>query len=110
MSKRSDNANNHHIHFLLLSTQYGNASRVANSRNLLLTSGSDINALIHDYLSMEGYPLAAANFSKEANLPPQQDRSFVHARQQVRSAIHSGRIEEAISLLNHFNPEVRLHR
>lgn len=72
----------------------------------MLTISSDINALILDYLTMEGYPQAAANFSKEANLQPQQDKSFVHARQQIRSAIHNGKIDEAIILLNHFNPEV----
>ncbi|KIH92259.1 CTLH domain-containing protein [Sporothrix brasiliensis 5110] len=74
--------------------------------NAVKTPKSDINALILDYLTMEGYPQAAANFSKEANLPPQQDKSFVHARQQIRSAIHNGKIDEAITLLNHFNPEL----
>lgn len=89
-----------------LSTNYPDASRAADRQNSLLTTGSDINALILDYLTMEGYPQAAANFSKEANLQPQQDKSFVHARQQIRSAIHNGKIDEAIILLNHFNPEV----
>lgn len=56
---------------------------------------------------MEGYSQAAANFSKEANLKPQQEESFVYTRQQVQRAIHSGQIEEAISLLGHMNPEVR---
>lgn len=68
--------------------------------------GSDINALILDYLTMEGYPKAAANFSKEANLKPQQDKSFVHTRQQIQNSIHSGNIDDAITSLNHFNPEV----
>lgn len=74
--------------------------------NAVKTPKSDINALILDYLTMEGYPQAAANFSKEANLAPQQDKSFVHTRQQIRSAIHNGKIDEAITLLNHFNPEI----
>ncbi|CAK7274271.1 hypothetical protein SEPCBS57363_006078 [Sporothrix epigloea] len=67
---------------------------------------SEINALILDYLTMEGYSQAAANFSKEANLKPQQEESFVSIRQQVQRAIHSGQIEEAIGLLSHMNPEI----
>lgn len=55
---------------------------------------------------MEGYPKAAANFSKEANLKPQQDESFVVTRQKILASIHMGDIEEAITALNHFNPEV----
>ncbi|CAK7218368.1 hypothetical protein SCUCBS95973_003460 [Sporothrix curviconia] len=77
-------------------------TRVGNVKS----SKSDINALILDYLTMEGYPQAAANFSKEANLKPQQDGSFVNTRQQIQNAIHGGQIEDAISLLNHFNPEI----
>ncbi|CAK7198145.1 hypothetical protein SEUCBS139899_000803 [Sporothrix eucalyptigena] len=77
--------------------------------NAVKSPKSDINALILDYLTMEGYPQAAANFSKEANLKPQQDGPFVYTRQQIRNAIHSGHIEEAISLLNHFNPEILDH-
>ncbi|CAK7275106.1 hypothetical protein SEPCBS119000_006510 [Sporothrix epigloea] len=67
---------------------------------------SEINALILDYLTMEGYPQAAENFTKEANLKPQQEGLFVHTRQQVQRAIQSGQIEDAISLLNHMNPEI----
>lgn len=81
---------------------------MANSWILADNEPSDINALILDYLTMEGYPQAAANFSKEANLNSQQDKSFVHTRQQIRSAIHNGKIDEAITLLNHFNPEVSI--
>ena len=55
---------------------------------------------------MEGYPKAAANFSREANLKPQQDNSFVVTRQRILSCIYTGNIEDAITSLNHFNPEV----
>src|SRR6478609_3251354 len=40
----------------------------------------DINALILDYLTMEGYPNAAAKFSKEANLQPHQSEQTIQAR------------------------------
>lgn len=68
---------------------------------------SDINALILDYLTMEGYPKAAAKFSKEANLQPQQGDRSVKARQEIQQAIHSGHIEAAITALNELDPEVR---
>jgi len=67
---------------------------------------SDINALILDYLTMEGYPNAAARFSKEANLQPQQDTSAIRARQQIQNCIHSGNIQTAIETLNELDPEI----
>ena len=73
----------------------------------LTLRNSDINALILDYLTMEGYPNAAANFSKEANLSPQQDDASIRARQEIQNCIHRGDIETAIESLNEFDPEVR---
>lgn len=75
---------------------------------------SDINALILDYLTMEGYPMAAAKFSKEANLQPQQEGASIKARQQIREHIHRGGIKQAIEALNDLDPEIldqdpRLH-
>lgn len=67
---------------------------------------SDINALILDYLTMEGYPNAAANFSKEANLPAHQDKASIQARQEIQNSIHSGRIQVAIETLNDLDPEI----
>ncbi|KAF7562775.1 hypothetical protein G7046_g1357 [Stylonectria norvegica] len=67
---------------------------------------SEINTLILDYLTMEGYPNAAAKFSKEANLQPQQDIGSIHARQQIQSCIHAGNIETAIDALNELDPEI----
>ncbi len=68
---------------------------------------SDINALILDYLTMEGYPNAAARFSKEANLQPQQDIASIRTRQAIQNCIHSGNIQSAIEMLNELDPEVR---
>ncbi|KAK0627799.1 CTLH/CRA C-terminal to lish motif domain-containing protein [Immersiella caudata] len=67
---------------------------------------SDINALILDYLTMEGYPKAAAKFSKEANLQPQQKDNLIVARQEIKQAILEGRIEAAITSLNEVDPEI----
>lgn len=69
---------------------------------------SDINALILDYLTMEGYPGAAANFSKEANLAPQQADPSIKTRQEIQHAIHSGDIETAITALNTLDSDVSL--
>lgn len=68
---------------------------------------SDINALILDYLTMAGYPNAAARFSAEANLQPQQDHPSIVARQQIQRSIQQGDIETAIDALNELDPEVR---
>ncbi|KAH8678917.1 CTLH/CRA C-terminal to lish motif domain-containing protein [Tricladium varicosporioides] len=67
---------------------------------------SDINALILDYLTTEGYPSAAAKFSKEANLRPQQEEESVRARQAIQHFIHLGSIQEAIDALNDLEPQV----
>ncbi|KEY66617.1 hypothetical protein S7711_01911 [Stachybotrys chartarum IBT 7711] len=67
---------------------------------------SDINALILDYLTLGGYPNSAAKFSKEANLPPQQDISSMQAREEIRNYIHSGDIQTAIESLNELDPEI----
>ncbi|KAJ6788479.1 hypothetical protein PWT90_02624 [Aphanocladium album] len=67
---------------------------------------SDINALILDYLTMEGYPNAAAKFSKEANLQPQQDMASIRARQEIQNCIHSGNIQSAIETLNELDPDL----
>ncbi|KAK3391103.1 CTLH/CRA C-terminal to lish motif domain-containing protein [Podospora didyma] len=67
---------------------------------------SDINALILDYLTMEGYPKAAAKFSKEANLTPQQEDPSIRARQKIQQAIHTGNIDTAVSELNELDPEI----
>lgn len=74
---------------------------------MLTLGASDINALILDYLTMEGYPKAAAKFCKEANLQPQQSDSSIRRRQDIQHAIHSGNIHTAISGLNDLDPEVR---
>jgi hypothetical protein len=58
---------------------------------------------------MEGYPNAAANFSKEANLQPLQESASIQARQDIQNCIHSGDIQSAIETLNELDPEVCSH-
>ncbi|KAI1373243.1 CTLH/CRA C-terminal to lish motif domain-containing protein [Hypoxylon crocopeplum] len=70
------------------------------------TPKSDINALILDYLTVAGYPNAAAKFSTEANLSPQQPTTSIQARQQIQTFIHRGEIENAIHALNDLCPAI----
>jgi hypothetical protein len=58
---------------------------------------------------MEGYPDAAANFSKEANLRPLKESASIQARQEIQNSIHKGDIQAAIEILNELDPEVCLH-
>ena len=58
---------------------------------------------------MEGFPRAAANFSKEANLQPQQENSSIRDRQGIQNYIHSGEIQSAIDALNKLDVEVSTH-
>ena len=56
---------------------------------------------------MEGYPNAAANFSKEANLQPQQEDAAIAARQRIQAWIHMGDVQNAIDALNELDSQVR---
>jgi hypothetical protein len=67
---------------------------------------SDINWVIMDYLVSEGYPGAAEKFAQETNLCQPADIEHIRQRVKVRNAIHAGRVDEAIGLINELDPEV----
>ena len=69
---------------------------------------SDINSVIMDYLVSEGYPGAAQKFAQETNLAVPADLESVRDRVRIRNAIHVGRVDQAISLINEHDPEVSL--
>lgn len=69
-------------------------------------SKSDINVLILDYLTAEGYPTAAEKFSKEANLEPLEQHESVILRNKIQHDIHLGSIQDAIEALNDLNPQI----
>lgn len=69
-------------------------------------SKSDINVLILDYLTAEGYPTAAEKFAKEANLKPQKHQESVVLRNQIQHDIHLGSIQNAIEAINELNPQI----
>jgi len=56
---------------------------------------------------MEGFPKAAANFSREANLQPQQDDTSIQARRDIQNYIHMGEIQNAVDALNELDANVR---
>lgn len=69
---------------------------------------SDINWVIMDYLVSEGYPGAAEKFAQETNLPGPVENESIWERVRVRTAIHSGKIKEAIQMVNEADPEVSM--
>ena len=46
-------------------------------------------------------------FAQEANINPQVDLDSIYERVKIRNAIHEGKIQEAVEMINHLNPEVR---
>ena len=67
---------------------------------------SDINWVIMDYLVSEGYPGAAEKFAQETNLCQPADIEGIRERVKIRNAIHAGRIDEAVGMVNEIDPEV----
>ncbi|KAI3642762.1 hypothetical protein MP228_012317 [Amoeboaphelidium protococcarum] len=71
-------------------------------------SKQDMNALVLNYLIIEGYKDAAINFQKESGFNAVQDSmlSQIDARTSIRSMVQSGHIREAIELTNELDPEI----
>ena len=59
-----------------------------------------------NYLIIEGYKDAAEKFCIEANVSPNVDLNTIQDRMNIRTAIESGKIEEAIERVNDLDPEV----
>ena len=59
-----------------------------------------------DYLIAEGYPKAAKDFAREANIESEADTTTLEARKEIKLAIHGGKILEAIEKINELNPLV----
>lgn len=69
-------------------------------------ANSDINWVIMDYLVSEGYPAAAEKFAQETNLGNPDDMDNIRERVAVRDALHAGKVEEAIELINEIDNQV----
>ena len=59
-----------------------------------------------DYLVAEGYPGAAEKFAQETNLCNPIDLESIRERVRIRNAIHTGKVDEAIEMINEIDPEV----
>lgn len=67
---------------------------------------SDLNALVLDYLLVEGFSDAALSFAKETGQPADIDQSMIQERMEIREAVEDGRVEEAVRRVNELDPEV----
>ncbi|KAK7205931.1 CTLH/CRA C-terminal to lish motif domain-containing protein [Myxozyma melibiosi] len=65
-----------------------------------------LDALVMNYLIIEGYQSAASKFAQEANLSSSVALDSIDERIKIRAAIHAGRIQEAIERINDLNPEL----
>lgn len=65
-----------------------------------------MNALILDYLLLEGFPDAAVEFARETGLPADVDHATIQERMEIREAVEEGRVEEAVRRVNELDPEV----
>ena len=73
----------------------------------MLIYRSDLNALVFDYLVVEGFSDAAVEFARETGLPVDVDQASIQERMRIRDAVEDGRVEEAVRRVNELDPEVR---
>lgn len=66
----------------------------------------DLNRLVMNYLVIEGHKDAAEKFAKETAIIPNVELESIQDRMDVRHAIQSGSVEEAIERVNDLDPEV----
>lgn len=75
---------------------------------------SDLNALVFDYLVVEGFSDAAVEFARETGISSTIDQDMIQERMEIRQAVEDGRVEEAVRRVNELDPEVSsslvLHR
>ncbi|KAJ1504754.1 hypothetical protein HMI56_001473, partial [Coelomomyces lativittatus] len=69
-------------------------------------SKTQLNKLILNYLVIEGYKDAAEQFCQEAELSIPVDLVSIDDRMQIRNAVQSGNIDEAIAKVNDLDPEI----
>ncbi|KAK9791866.1 hypothetical protein WJX73_010094 [Symbiochloris irregularis] len=66
----------------------------------------DMNNLIMNYLVTEGFVEAAEVFMAESGTQPGVDLPAITDRMQIRKALQSGNVEDAIDRVNDLNPEI----
>lgn len=63
-----------------------------------------------DYFVREGFPEAATQFSREANIQPQIGTGTVQERVEIKNCIHAGQIQQAIEKIIALEPQVSSDR
>jgi len=71
-------------------------------------TNSDLNALVLDYLLVEGFSDAAISFAKESGLSVDIDSQAIQQRMIIKEAVEDGRVEDAVRRVNELDPEVCL--
>ena len=68
----------------------------------------EVNRIVMDYLVTEGFKEAAQKFAEETGLEwgAESEASGLDERLRARAAVQSGDIDEAIKLLNAFDPSI----
>ena len=56
--------------------------------------------------TLQGYVEAARTFQQESGTEPEVELSQITDRMQIRQAVQTGHVEEAIDKVNDLNPEV----
>ncbi|XP_022816421.1 glucose-induced degradation protein 8 homolog [Spodoptera litura] len=69
-------------------------------------SRTDMNMLIMNYLVTEGFKEAAIKFQQEAGLQEPALCSSLDERIMIREAVQTGRIPDAIAMVNALHPEL----
>eukprot|EP00826_Nyctotherus_ovalis_P056173 TRINITY_DN7535_c0_g1_i4.p2 TRINITY_DN7535_c0_g1~~TRINITY_DN7535_c0_g1_i4.p2 ORF type:complete len:103 (+),score=37.01 TRINITY_DN7535_c0_g1_i4:104-412(+) len=73
----------------------------------LQISKTDMNKLVLNFLSLEGYKEAAERFMRETGLGLDEEEKYVlRERKEIRELIQNDSIEEAIDRINSLCPEV----
>jgi len=65
-----------------------------------------LNALVLDYLLVEGFSDAAISFAKETGLSVDIDTQSIQQRMIIKEAVEDGRVEDAVRRVNELDPEV----
>lgn len=67
---------------------------------------SEINKLIMNYLVTEGFKDAAEKFQVESGTEPGVDLKTLDQRIKILESIQDGRIQEAVQMINSFQPQL----
>ncbi|ONL95756.1 LisH and RanBPM domains containing protein [Zea mays] len=67
----------------------------------------DMNRLVMNFLVTEGFVDAADKFRIESGTQPEIDLAIIADRMEVKRAVQSGNVQEAIEKINDLNPTVR---